>query len=149
MFKRKPANKYYQKLTYYESEYEPRQTNLDFDTEREILVKENDKTFAERRFERINNMVAAKACINKKDLLENKKIFIYGFKHIKTDKIDNYIFFGCESDVFNENNKLFNFWSNKFVNKQIEMSDFKTTRWPFLTLVKRNNIFKIESIVCK
>ena len=77
---------------------------------------------------------------------ENKEIFIYGFKHIKTDKIDNYILIGCESDELYENNKLFNFWSNKCINKEKEDRDFKMTGYPFMTLVKRNNFFRIQSI---
>ena len=79
---------------------------------------------------------------------ENKEIFIYGFKHVKTDKIDNYILIGCESDEFFENNKLFNFWSNKYINNEIEKRNFQISGWPFMTLVKRNKFFKIQGIVC-
>ena len=76
------------------------------------------------------------------------KRFFYGFKDIKTDKVDNYVIIGCESNELHENDKLFNFWSNKFVNKEIEMGNFKVTGWPFMTLVKRNTFFKIQGIVC-
>ena len=31
-----------------------------------------------------------------KNVSENKKIFVYGFKHIETDKVDIYILIGWE-----------------------------------------------------
>ena len=43
------------------------------------------------------------------DIPENKEILVYGFKHVKTDKINNYKLFGCEWVEFNEIIKLFNF----------------------------------------
>ena len=33
-------------------------------------------------------------------MLEIKETFGCGFKHIRTDKIDNFIIFGCDSDCF-------------------------------------------------
>ena len=66
---------------------------------------------------------------------------------LKTDKINNYILIGCESDKLFENNNLFNFWSNKFINKEIERRDFQITGYPFMTLIKRNNFFKIQGIL--
>ena len=113
---------------------EPTQINFDFECEREILVKENDKKFAERRFERINNKIAAKTYNIYEDIPENKRIFIYGFKHIKTDKTDNYILIGCESDVLYENSKLFNFWSNKFVKKTDGKDRFQNNKMAFYDL---------------
>ena len=92
-------------------------------------------------------MLDFKSYIKYEDIPENKEIFIYGFKHVKTDKVDNYILIGCDSDELPENNKLFNFWSNKFINNELEKRDFKITRWSFRTLVKRNNFFKIQSII--
>ena len=77
---------------------------------------------------------------------ENEEIFFNGFKHIKTDEIDNYISIGCESDKLHENDKLFDFWFKKFIIKEIEVRDFKITGWSFMTLVKRDNFFKILSI---
>ena len=62
-----------------------------------------------------------KSYMKNEDILENKEIFVYGFKHIKTDKIDSYIIIGCESDEINENKKHFNFWCKKYMNKEIEM----------------------------
>ena len=75
-------------------------------------MKEVDRMVEKRRFERINDMITCKSYNKYEDFPENKKMFIYGFKHVKTDKTDNYVLFGCESDVIFENNKLFNFWSN-------------------------------------
>ena len=70
-------------------------------------------------------------------------------KHIKTDKIDKFILIGCEADDLCENDKLLNFWSNKFLNKEAEteMRNFKKkTGWSFMTLVKRGNFYKIQGI---
>ena len=61
------------------------------------------------------------------DIPENNEIFVYSFKHVKTDKVNNYILIGSESDELFENDKLFNFWSNKFINKEIENRNFKLT----------------------
>ena len=80
------------------------------------------------------------------DVPENKEIFIYRFQHVKTDTIDNYILIGCESDEFFENKKLFNFWSNKFINEEMRKRKFKITGWPFMTLVRRNNFFTVQGI---
>ena len=49
---------------------------------------------------------------------------------IITDKIDNYVLIGCESDVLFGNNELFNFWSYNFINKQIE-EKIQDNRMPF------------------
>ena len=95
-----------------------------------------------RRFERINDMIAWKTYIQNEMLRENKEFYIYGFKYIKTDEFDNYILIGCESDDLYESDNLFNFWSNKFINKEIEIGDFTKTGWFFITLVKRNNVFQ-------
>ena len=43
-----------------------------------------------------------KSYMKNEDNPENKQIFIYGFKHNKTDKVDNYILFGCKSDELYE-----------------------------------------------
>ena len=89
-----------------------------------------------------------KSYTKNEDIPENKEIFVYGFKHVKTEKIDKYILIGCESDGLFENDNLFNFWSNKLINEEIEKRKFNITGWPFMTLVKRNNFFKIQGIVC-
>ena len=148
MLKRKPPNEQHQMLPYYEGVYEPKRININFESAKEVLMKEDDKMVEKRRFERMNDMILYKSYIKYEDISENKEIFIYGFKHVKKDKIDNYILIGCESDDFFENDKLFNFWSNKFINNEIEKRDFQITGWPFMTLVKRNNFFKIQGLVC-
>ena len=148
MLKRKPPNEKHQMLPYYEGVYEPKQNIIDFESAREILMKEDYKIVEKRRFERINDMITCKSYIKYEDIPENKEIFIYGFKHIKTGKIDNYILIGCETDGLYENKNLFNFWSKKFINKEIEMRNFEITGWPFMTLVEINNFFKIQGLVC-
>ena len=87
-------------------------------------------------------MMECGSYMKNKYLPENKNIFLYGFKHIKTDKIDINVLIGCESDEYCENYKLLKFWSNKCIIKEIEMRNFKTTGWPFMTLVKRKNFFQ-------
>ena len=113
-------------LPYYEGKNEPRQKNVNFESARKSFMEEEDKMVVRRRFDRINNMMECKSYIKHE---ENKGIIIYGFKHIETDKIDNYFLIGCQSDEIFENDKQFNFWSNKLVNKEIEMRSFKITGW--------------------
>ena len=145
--KRKPPNEYHQMLPHYEGVYEPKQNNIDFETAKNILMEEDDKMIKQRRFERIYNMMMDfKTYIKYEDIPENKEIFIYFFKHVKTDKVDIYILIASESDELFENDKLFNIWSNKLINNEIENRNFKLTGWPFMTLVKRNNFFKIQGI---
>ena len=146
MLKRKPPNENHQMLPHYEGEYQPKQSNIDFESANEILMKKDYKMVVKRRFERINKMMECKSYMKNEDIPENKEIIVYGFKHIKTDEIDKYKLIGCESDELFENDKLFNFWSNKFINKEIKMRDFKTTGWSFMTLVKRKNFFRIQGI---
>ena len=145
--KRKPPNEYHQMLPYYEGIYEPKENNIDLESAKNILMKEDDKMIKQRRFERIYNSIESMTYTKYENTSENKEIFIYGFKHIKTEKVDNYILIGCESDELFENDKLFNFWSNKFINNEIENRDFQLSGWTFMTLVKRNNFFNIQGIV--
>ena len=147
MLKRKPPNQYHQMLPYYGGKYEPKQNNIDFESAKNILIEADKKMIEKRRFERINNMMDCKSYIKYEDIPENKEIFIYGFKHVKADKIDNYILIGCDSDELFENDNLFIFWSNKLINNEIENRKFQITGWLFMTLVKRNNFFKIQSII--
>ena len=86
-------------------------------------------------------MTECKSYMKNENIPENKEKFIHGFKHIKTDKVDNYILIGCELDELYENDKLFNFWCNNFINRKIEKRDFKITGWFFLALVNRNTFF--------
>ena len=44
-------------------------------------------------------MMECESDMKNEDFPENKEILYFGFKQIKTDKIDNYILIGCESDV--------------------------------------------------
>ena len=147
MLKRKPPNEKHQMLPCYVGKYDPKQNNVDFESAKEVLMKEDDEMIVKRRFERIFNMMMdCKSYSKNEEISENKEIFIYGFKHVKSDKIDNYILIGCESNELFENDKLFNFWSNKFINEEVQKRKYKITGSPFMTLVKRNNFFKIESI---
>ena len=118
--KRKPPNEKHQMLPYYEGKYEPKQNIIDFESAKEILMKEDYKMIVKRRFERIYNAIETMTYTKYEDISENNEIFIYGFKHVKTDKIDNYKLIGCESDELYENDKLFNFWSNKYINEDIQ-----------------------------
>ena len=101
-------------------------------------MKEDDEMIVKRRFERkFNMMLDCKSYTKNEDIPEDKEIFVYSFKHVNTDKVDNYILIGSESDELHENNKLFNIWSNKFINKEIENRNFKLTGHPLMTLVKK------------
>ena len=104
-------------------------------------MKEDVKMVEKRRIERINDMITCKSYKKYGNLPENKGIFINGFKHVETHRIDNYVLIGCKLDVLYENIKLFNFWSNKFTNNEIEKRDFQITGGSFMTLVKSNEFF--------
>ena len=144
--KRKPENMNYQMLPFYESEYKSKQKNIGCESAREILMKDDYKLVVNRRFERLYIMMECKSYMKNEDTRENKEIFFYGFKHVKKDKVDIYILIGCQSDELYENDKPYNFWSNEFLKKKRKKRDFKIKGWPFLTLVKRNNFFKIQSV---
>ena len=147
MLRRKPPNEYRQMLPHYVGKYEPKQNNIDFDSAKDVLREEDNKMVVKRRFERIYNMMLDfKSYIKYEDIPESKEIFIYSFKPVQTDKVDNYMLIGSESDELHENDKLFNIWSNILINKEIQNRNFKLTGWPFMTLVKRNNFFKIQGI---
>ena len=110
MLKRKHSNEYHQLLPHYEGKHEPKQNKNDFESARENKMKEDDKMVVKRHFERIFNMTMDFISYNKKeDFSENNEIFVYGSKHVKTEKFDNYILIGCESEEIFENDKLFNF----------------------------------------
>ena len=143
MLTRKPANEYLPMLPHYESGYEPKQNIIDLESAREFLMEREYKMIMKRRSERICNKMQCKLYMKNEDIPGNKEIFVYGFKHIKTDKFEKNVIIGRESDELYENVELFNFWSNKVINKEREMRNFKRTGWSFMTLVKRNNCFKI------
>ena len=147
MLKRKPSNQYHQMLPYYVGKYEHKQNNIDFESAKDILMKEDDEMVVKRRLERIYNMmVDFKSYIKYEDIPENNEIIIYSFKPVQTNKVENYILIASESDELHENDKLYNIWSNILINKEIENRNFKLTGWPFMTLVKRNNFFKNQGI---
>ena len=98
MLKRIPRNEYHQMLPYYEGKYETRQNYIDFESAKGVLMSAEKPMIEKRRLERINDMIVCESQIKNEDIPENKEIFIYGFRHIKTDKIDNYILIACESD---------------------------------------------------
>ena len=90
-----------------------------------------------------------KSSMKNEEIPENNEIFVYGFKHVKTDKLDIYLLIGSESVDLYENNKLFNFWSNKFINKEIKMRNFIITGGSFMTLVKKTFLKSRALIVVK
>ena len=122
MLKRKPANEYHQMLPHYESKYEPGRNNLGFQTAKEFSMEADEKMVEKSRIDRIYRAIEIETMIYPKheDIPENKGLSIYGFKHIKTDKIDNFILIGCESGELLEKDKLFKFWSNKFINEEMQ-----------------------------
>ena len=146
MLKRQPPNEKHQLLPFYKGEYQHKQNKIAFESAREILMKEDDKKVVKRHFERIFHMKECKSYLKNEDIPEDEVIFIYGVKHNETDKVDNYKLIGCESGELYDFDKLFNFWSNKFIIKEMEKRNFSKTGWYSLTLVKRNNFFKLQSI---
>ena len=99
---------------------------------RKILMKEDYETVVKRRFQRRYNMMECKSYMKNEEIPENKEMFIYGLKHNKTDKIDNCILIGCESDELCANDKLFIFWSN--TKKRDRMQRFHDNRMVFFDL---------------
>ena len=51
-----------------------------------------------RRIERINEAKESTSDTKYEDIPQKQEIFVYGFKHIKTDEIDNYILIACGSE---------------------------------------------------
>ena len=87
MLERKPPNENHQMLPHYEGEYKPKQSNIDFESAKEISMKKDYKMVVKRRFERINKMMKCKSYMKNEDIPENKEIIVYGFKHIKTEVV--------------------------------------------------------------
>ena len=88
MLKREPPNEKHRMLPYYKVEYKPEQSIIEFESPREVLMKENDKLVVKMCFERIYYMMECKSYMKNGDIPENKETFVYGFKHVKTDKVD-------------------------------------------------------------
>ena len=76
MLKRKPSNKFNQKLPHCVGKYEPIQNNTNFESATKILMKEDFKMVGKRQFERINDMKTCKSYNKYEDVPENKEIFI-------------------------------------------------------------------------
>ena len=101
-------------LPHYVGKYEHIQNINDFESAKIVLMKEDYKMIVKRRFESIYNMMLDFESYSKnEDKPENKEIFLYSFKPVQTNKVDNYILIGYESNELHENDKLFNIWSNK------------------------------------
>ena len=101
-------------LPYYIGEYKSKQNEIDFESAGEVLMKKDDKMVVKGRFEGIFNMLDVKSYTKSEESPRYKEIFNYGFKHIKTDKVDTYILIGCESVELDEGDKLISFWSNEY-----------------------------------
>ena len=88
MLKIKPPNEQHQRLPHYKGVYEPRHINIDFESAKEILMKEDNKMIVKRRFERIYNMMMDfKSYIKYEDIPKTKKyLFILSnlLKRIKS-----------------------------------------------------------------
>ena len=65
LLKSKPAKKNHQMLPHYEGVYEPKHNIFDFESAREILMKEVSEMFVKRRFEMIYIMVESKSYIKR------------------------------------------------------------------------------------
>ena len=89
MLKKQPLSEYHQTLLYYIGEYEHRENITDFEAARDFLIKTDEKIVEKRQFERLYNMIQSLTYMKHEEVPENKETIIYGFKHIKTDEIDN------------------------------------------------------------
>ena len=86
MLKRKPANEDHQILPHYEGEYKLEQNNNDFESAREILMKEEYKLLVSRRFESIHNMLECKSYPKNERIPEKKRYFIMDSNMLKQIK---------------------------------------------------------------
>ena len=89
--------------------------------------------------------------INLTEFENNTLIFVYALKQINTRYGRNYTIMGSISDELNEEVKLFQFWSNSYINSQIKFDKFKKidfgdisaygsiSGYPLLTLVRKYN----------
>ena len=59
-------------------QYIPRQNNIDFESAREILMKEDDEMVVKRQFEGIYDMIEFNSYTKYEENPENKEIFVYG-----------------------------------------------------------------------
>ena len=63
--------------------------------------------------------------INLTEFENNTPINVYALKKINTRYGRNYTIIGSLSDELNEEVKLFQFWSNSYINSQIKFDKFK------------------------
>ena len=89
--------------------------------------------------------------INLTELENGTLIYVYALKKINTCHGRNYTIIGSISDELDEQTKLFQFWSNSYINSQIKFDKFKQIDFgnilaygsisglPLLTLVKKYN----------
>ena len=89
--------------------------------------------------------------INLTEFENNTLICVYALKQINTRYGMNYTIIGSISDELNVEVKLFQFWSNSYINSQIKFDKFKKidfgdtlaygsiSGYPILTLIKKNN----------
>ena len=94
-------------------ENEPCKNKNAFETAKKVM-KEVGKMVSKRRFERIYIWFSCESYMKHKDVPEFKEKFVHGIKHIETDKFDNFILIGCESDSLDENVRLLKVWSKNF-----------------------------------
>ena len=95
-------------LPWHLGEYKPKTSNINFEAQKKVLLAAEEPMIENKRSERINSLIACKWCLDYADLLENNGISFYGFKHNKTEKIDNYILIGVSRIKFmNKINYLF------------------------------------------
>ena len=89
--------------------------------------------------------------INLTEFENHTLIYVYALKQINTRYGRNYTIIGSLSDELNVEVKLFQFWSNSYINSQIKFDKFKKidfgdilaygsiSGYPLLTLVKKYN----------
>ena len=112
---------------------EHRQLEINRDLLSNILKKQNSNT------------------IDITELENHTLIYVYALKQINTRYGRNYTTIGSLSDELNIENKLFQFWSNSYINSQIKFDKIKKigfgdmlaygsiSGYPLLTLVKKYN----------
>ena len=74
---KKPENYYHQMPPYFIGEYEPKQIFIDFESGRKILMEEEYKMVAKRRFESKYNMTECKSYMKYEKILENTEFFLW------------------------------------------------------------------------
>ena len=88
---------------------------------------------------------------NPTEFENNTLIYVYALKQINTRYGPNYTIIGSLSDELNEQTKLFQFWSNSYINSQIKFDKFNKidfgnilaygsiSGFPLITIVKKYN----------